>query len=53
MVRDVFTGPYDPETLPAQLIRPASGKLTLMLDSAAAAQLPGPPAPGYSTLELP
>jgi 6-phosphogluconolactonase len=52
MVRNVFTGAYDPDTLPAQLIRPASGKLTLMLDSAAAAQLPGPPAPGDSTLEL-
>ena len=52
MVRTVFTGPYDPETYPAQLIRPASGKLILMLDSAAAAQLPGPPAPGDSTLEL-
>jgi 6-phosphogluconolactonase len=52
MVRTVFTGPYDPETFPAQLIRPATGRLTLMLDSAAAAQLPGPPAPGDSTLEL-
>jgi len=52
MVRTVFGGAYDPETLPAQLIRPASGKLTLLLDSAAAAQLPGPPAPGNSTLEL-
>src|SRR5271163_3820695 len=27
MVKQVFTGPYDPETTPAQLIRPASGKL--------------------------
>jgi 6-phosphogluconolactonase len=52
MVRTVFAGTYDPEAWPAQLIRPASGKLTLMLDSAAAAQLPGPPAPGESTLEL-
>jgi 6-phosphogluconolactonase len=53
MVRTVWTGSYDPENWPAQMIRPASGKLTLMLDSAAAAQLPGPPAPGDSTLELP
>jgi 6-phosphogluconolactonase len=52
VVRTVFTGGYDPEAFPAQLIRPASGKLILMLDSAAAAQLPGPPAPGDSTLEL-
>ena len=53
MVKTVFGGTtYDPETWPAQLIRPASGKLTLLLDTAAAAQLPGPPAPGTSTLEL-
>lgn len=52
MVRTVWAGSYNPENWPAQLIRPASGKLTLMLDSAAAAHLPGPPAPGASTLEL-
>jgi 6-phosphogluconolactonase len=52
MVQRVFTGPYDPEALPAQLIRPASGKLTLLLDAAAAAHLPGPPAPGETSLEL-
>lgn len=40
MVRTVFTGAYDPETYPAQLIRPASGCLTLLLDRAAAAALP-------------
>jgi 6-phosphogluconolactonase len=48
MVRTVFTGAYDPETYPAQLIRPASGKLTLLLDTAAAAELPQ----GATTLEL-
>jgi 6-phosphogluconolactonase len=52
MVRTVFAGTYDPETWPAQLIRPASGKLTLLLDTAAAAELPGPPSPGETTLEL-
>jgi len=52
MVRTVFTGGYDPETYPAQLIRPASGRLTLLLDAPAAAGLPGPPAVGASTLEL-
>ncbi len=52
MVQTVFAGRYDPESWPAQLIRPASGKLTLLLDTAAAANLPGPPAPGTSTLEL-
>lgn len=48
----VFTGKYDPDTYPAQLIRPASGKLTLLLDAAAAAKLPGAPQDGVSTLEL-
>ena len=52
MVQAVFTGPYDPDTLPAQLIRPSGGKLTLLLNTAAAAQLPGPPPPGETTLEL-
>lgn len=48
MVRTVWADGYDPETYPAQLIRPASGKLTLLLDQAAAAQLPA----GTMTLEL-
>ena len=52
MVKTVFAGPYDPETYPAQLIRPASGKLTLLLDVAAAAHLPGPPSVGDTKLEL-
>lgn len=52
MVQMVFAGHYDPESWPAQLIRPASGKLTLLLDTSAAANLPGPPAPGICTLEL-
>lgn len=52
MVQTVFAGKYDPEEWPAQLIRPATGNLTLLMDTAAAASLPGPPAPGDSTLEL-
>ena len=40
MVKAVFAGPYDPETYPAQVIRPASGTLTLLMDEAAAARLP-------------
>ncbi|HEV2619543.1 MAG TPA: 6-phosphogluconolactonase, partial [Acidobacteriaceae bacterium] len=36
----VVEGPRDPESLPSQLIRPASGKLTFLLDSAAASKLP-------------
>ncbi len=40
VLKDVFLGPRDPERLPSQLIRPASGILTLLLDKAAAALLP-------------
>ena len=42
VVRDVFLGAYDPEAKPAQLVRPASGRLTLLLDAAAAEKLPRP-----------
>ena len=52
MVRTVWTGAYDPETYPAQLIRPTSGKLTLLLDHAAAAALPKANRSGSTTLEL-
>jgi 6-phosphogluconolactonase len=47
----VLKGPFDPENLPSQLIRPASGKLTMFLDSAAAALLPPPGADGVGILE--
>src|SRR5271156_6010867 len=43
-LRAVFRGPYEPETYPSQLIRPASHRITLLLDSTAAAALPPPPA---------
>jgi 6-phosphogluconolactonase len=53
VVHDVFLGPYDPESKPSQLIRPASGKLTLLLDRAAASKLPVPSGGGSAaTLEL-
>jgi 6-phosphogluconolactonase len=42
VLHDVFLGPYQPETYPSQIIRPASGRLTLLLDAAAAAKLPRP-----------
>jgi 6-phosphogluconolactonase len=41
VVRDVFLGVYDPEEKPAQLIRPTSGRLDLLLDAAAAGMLTG------------
>ena len=52
MVRTVWTGAYDPETYPAQLIRPTGGKLSLLLDRAAAAELPEGNRAGVTTLEL-
>jgi 6-phosphogluconolactonase len=42
VLHDVLLGPYQPETYPSQIIRPASGKLTLLLDKAAASKLPAP-----------
>ncbi len=51
-LKQVFRGPYDPETYPSQLIRPASHRLTLLLDSAAAAALPPPGPNGQGKLEI-
>ena len=48
----VLTGPYDPETLPSQLIQPRSGKLLFLLDKDAAALLPPPDGNGIGRLEL-
>jgi 6-phosphogluconolactonase len=52
VVRQVLLGPYQPEILPAQLIRPESGELSLLLDRAAAAELPPPAADGTGRLEV-
>ena len=51
VLHDVLLGAYDPEAKPSQLIRPASGALTLLLDAAAAAKMPAT-AGGVGTLEL-
>jgi 6-phosphogluconolactonase len=51
-LKQVFTGPYDPETYPSQLIRPAGRRITLLLDAAAAAALPPPGANGQGKLEI-
>lgn len=48
----VLTGPYDPETLPSQLIQPQNGRLLFLLDRAAAAHLPAPGADGTGMLEI-
>src|SRR5215469_12130455 len=53
VLHDVLLGPYQPDTYPSQIIRPASGKLTFLLDSAAASKLPPTAGPDNSgTLEL-
>lgn len=38
-VRAALRGPYDPQSTPAQLVRPPQGHVTWMLDAAAAAEL--------------
>jgi 6-phosphogluconolactonase len=49
----VMQGKYDPEMYPSQLIRPANGRLMLMLDTASASKLELPAAvDGVTTLEL-
>jgi 6-phosphogluconolactonase len=51
VLHEVLLGPGDVERLPSQLIWPASGILTMILDQAAAAQLPAPDANGIVQLE--
>jgi 6-phosphogluconolactonase len=51
LVKEVFMGPRDPERLPSQLIWPASGILTLILDKDAAALLPATDAHGCGVFE--
>jgi 6-phosphogluconolactonase len=51
ILKEVLTGPRDVDRLPSQLIWPASGILTLILDKAAAALLPATDAEGCGVLE--
>jgi 6-phosphogluconolactonase len=51
ILHEVLTGPRDPERLPSQLIWPASGILTLILDKAAAALLPATDGDACGVLE--
>jgi 6-phosphogluconolactonase len=48
----VLQGPYDPETLPSQLIQPKNGKLLFLLDQDAAALLPPTDGNGIGRLEI-
>jgi 6-phosphogluconolactonase len=45
IVQAILEGPYDPEKLPAQAVRPAPGRLLWVLDEAAASRLKRRPAP--------
>jgi 6-phosphogluconolactonase len=51
-LQGVLLGVYNPHELPAQLIRPKSGRLTLLLDRAAASLLPKPDADGAGRLDI-
>lgn len=51
-LRDVLLGAYDPDLLPSQLIRPASGVLSFLLDKAAATLLPAPLGGDTGELEI-
>jgi 6-phosphogluconolactonase len=51
ILKEVLAGPRDVERLPSQLIRPASGILTLILDKSAAAELPATDEEGCGFLE--
>ena len=51
ILKEVLLGPLDIERLPSQLIAPASGILTLLLDKAAAALLPAHGEGAMGTIE--
>jgi len=51
LVKEVFTGPRDPERLPSQLIWPSGGILTLILDRDAASLLPATDGHGCGVFE--
>ena len=40
VLRDILTGPHEPDRLPAQIVRPESGKVLWLVDQAAASLLP-------------
>jgi 6-phosphogluconolactonase len=50
ILKEVLTGPHDPERLPSQLIWPSSGILTFILDKAAAELLPATDGEGRGVL---
>lgn len=44
-LREVLSGPREPERLPVQLVVPEAGRLVWLIDRAAASELPADPAP--------
>ncbi|HEY0757799.1 MAG TPA: 6-phosphogluconolactonase [Acidisarcina sp.] len=52
VLHEVLLGARDPETYPSQLIRPETGKLVLILDRQAAADLPAPGPNGWGKMEM-
>jgi 6-phosphogluconolactonase len=52
VLKSVLSDKYDPETWPSQVIQPKSGQLLMLLDQAAAAELPAPDATGNGHLEI-
>jgi 6-phosphogluconolactonase len=52
ILKEVLLGTRDPDMLPSQLIRPASGTLLFLLDAAAAQELPPPDSTGMGRLEI-
>ncbi len=52
VLSDVLSNKYDPDTWPSQVIQPKSGQLLMLLDQAAAAELPAPDASGVGHLEI-
>jgi 6-phosphogluconolactonase len=51
VLSEVVLGKRDPDRLPSQLIRPASGILGLLLDRGAAAELPATDKDGRGVIE--
>ena len=43
ILNEVLNGPYQPDTLPAQLIKPAQGELIWLVDKEAAGKLKANP----------
>jgi len=41
VLKEILEGPFRPDSLPAQIVRPAGGTLLWMLDREAAARLKG------------